>query len=66
MIGSRREEAAHYAVNEVGVTYDASTSQTTDDPAVAYADRRREPRRPAPNPGRFADADEAAGGLAQL
>jgi uncharacterized cupin superfamily protein len=50
MIGSRRVEAAHYPVNDVAAKYDASTSQTTDDPAVAYADWRREPRRPAPNP----------------
>jgi uncharacterized cupin superfamily protein len=50
MIGSRREEAAYYPVNEVAAKYDASTPEETDDPAVAYADWRKEPRRPAPNP----------------
>jgi hypothetical protein len=50
MIGSRREDAAHYPVNEVAARYDASVRVPTDDPAEAYADWRREPRRPAPNP----------------
>jgi uncharacterized cupin superfamily protein len=50
MIGSRREDAAHYPVNEVAAKYDASASTTTDDPAEAYADWRREPFRPTPNP----------------
>ena len=50
MIGSRREEAAHYPVNGVAAKYDASVSQATDEPAKAYADWRREPRREAPNP----------------
>jgi uncharacterized cupin superfamily protein len=50
MIGSRREDAAHYAVNEVAARYDASVRQATDDPAEAYADWRQEPRRPTPNP----------------
>ena len=46
MIGSRRENAAHYPVNEVAARYDASVETPTDDPAEAYADWRREPRRP--------------------
>ena len=50
MIGSRREDAAHYPVNEVAARYDASVTQETDKPAEAYADWRREPRRPTPNP----------------
>jgi uncharacterized cupin superfamily protein len=50
MIGSRREERAHYPVNEVAAKYDASAARTTDDPAEAYADWRREPWQPAPNP----------------
>jgi len=50
MIGSRREDAAHYPVNEVAARYDASVTQETDEPAEAYADWRREPRRPTPNP----------------
>jgi uncharacterized cupin superfamily protein len=43
MIGSRREDAAHYAVNEVAAKYDASVTEPTDDPAEAYATWRREP-----------------------
>ena len=50
MIGSRREVAAHYPVNEVAAKYDASVTRATDEPAQAYADWRREPRRPARNP----------------
>jgi uncharacterized cupin superfamily protein len=50
MIGSRREEAAHYPVNEVAARYDASVTAATDDPAEAYADWRTEPFREAPNP----------------
>jgi uncharacterized cupin superfamily protein len=50
MIGSRREVAAHYPVSEVAAKYDASTSVETDDPAVAYADWRTEPRAPSANP----------------
>jgi uncharacterized cupin superfamily protein len=50
MIGSRREVAAHYAVNEVAAKYGASATKATDDPAEAYADWRREPRRPTQNP----------------
>jgi hypothetical protein len=40
MIGSRREDACHYSVNETAARYDASVSQDTDDPVEAYADRR--------------------------
>ena len=50
MIGSRREDVARYPVNDVAAKYDASVRTATDDPAEAYADWRREPRRPAPNP----------------
>ena len=50
MIGSRREDAAHYPVNDVAAQYDASVTKATDEPAEAYADWRREPRRPTPNP----------------
>ena len=50
MIGSRREDAAHYPVSEVAAKYDASAKEATDDPAEAYADWRQEPRRRAPNP----------------
>jgi uncharacterized cupin superfamily protein len=46
MIGSRREDAAHYPVNEVAAKYDASVKRDTDDVAEAYADWRLEPRRP--------------------
>ena len=50
MIGSRREEVAHYPVNAVAAKYDASVTATTDEPAEAYADWRQEPRRQTPNP----------------
>jgi len=46
MIGSRREDAVHYPVNEVAAKYDASVTTPTDEPAEAYADWRVEPRRP--------------------
>jgi len=46
MIGSRRERAAHYTVNDVAAKYDASVKRDTDDVAEAYADWRQEPRRP--------------------
>ena len=50
MIGSRREDAAHYPVNDVAAKYDASVTKATDEPAEAYADWRQEPRRPTRNP----------------
>jgi uncharacterized cupin superfamily protein len=50
MIGSRRKDEAHYPVNEVAAKYDASVKEATDEPVEAYADWRREPRGPAPNP----------------
>ena len=50
MIGSRREDAAHYPVNEVAARYDASVREPTDDPAEAYADWRTKPRRVVSNP----------------
>ncbi len=46
MIGSRREDAAHYPVNDVAAKYDASAKETTDVPDEAYADWRQEPWRP--------------------
>lgn len=50
MIGSRRERAAHYPVNELAAKYDASVRETTDVVEEAYADWRHEPRRDVPNP----------------
>jgi uncharacterized cupin superfamily protein len=50
MIGSRREDAAHYPVSDLAAKYDASVTKTTDEPAEAYADWRQEPRRPTRNP----------------
>ena len=50
MIGSRREQAAHYPVSELAARYDASVTSPTDDPAEAYADWRQEPWRTTPSP----------------
>jgi uncharacterized cupin superfamily protein len=50
MIGSRRKDEAYYPVNEVAAKYDASVSTPTDVVAEAYADWRRHPRTPTPNP----------------
>jgi uncharacterized cupin superfamily protein len=50
MIGSRRLDVARYPVNEVAAKYDASVKETTDDPAEAYADWRREPWETVENP----------------
>jgi uncharacterized cupin superfamily protein len=50
MIGSRREDAAHYPVEPVAARYDASVTEPTDDPAVAYADWRQEPRHAVATP----------------
>jgi uncharacterized cupin superfamily protein len=50
MIGSRREDRAHYPVSELAARYGASAAEATDDPAVAYADWRREPWREVPSP----------------
>jgi uncharacterized cupin superfamily protein len=50
MMGSRREDAAYYPVNEMAAKYDASVTNATDEPAEAYADWRQEPRRLTPNP----------------
>jgi uncharacterized cupin superfamily protein len=50
MIGSRRQDAAHYPVNELAAKYDASAASETDEPAEAYADWRTEPWRSTPNP----------------
>ncbi len=52
MIGSRREDAAHYVVNALAARYDASVRDETDDPAQAYADWRSEPWRQTSNPWR--------------
>ena len=50
MIGSRRRHEAHYPVSELAAAYDASVASETDDPVEAYADWRREERRPIPSP----------------
>jgi len=51
MIGSRREDALHYPVNDTAARYGASVSRATDDPMEAYADWRAEgPDVPVPNP----------------
>ena len=50
MIGSRREDKAHYPVNEVAAKYGASVDEATDVVAEAYAEWRKEPWQPAPNP----------------
>ena len=50
MIGSRREDAAHYPVNETAAKYDASAATETDDPVEAYADWRREELGAGPEP----------------
>jgi uncharacterized cupin superfamily protein len=51
MIGSRREDAAHYPVNEIAARYDASVKEPTSVPAEAYADWRAEsPPEPVKNP----------------
>ena len=51
MIGSRREDACHYPVNDAAAMYGASVSAETDDPAEAYADWLAEmPDAPVPNP----------------
>ena len=54
MIGSRRENALRYTVNETAARYGASVSKETDDPAEAYADWRAEgPDVRVPNPWLF-------------
>jgi uncharacterized cupin superfamily protein len=51
MIGSRREDACHYPVNDAAAVYGASVSAETDDPAEAYADWLAEmPDAQIPNP----------------
>jgi len=50
MIGSRRSEEAHYPVNDLAASYDASVTTPTDDPAEAYADWRRESWQPTASP----------------
>ena len=55
MIGSRREDSVHYAVNELAARYDASVREPTDEPAEAYADWSDEPRSAAANPWPLSD-----------
>jgi uncharacterized cupin superfamily protein len=63
MIGARREDAAHYPVNQLAARYDASVSRPTDQPAEAYADWRREGEaRRVPNPWPLEDGPHAGGG----
>jgi uncharacterized cupin superfamily protein len=50
MIGSRRQDIAHYPVNEVAAPHGASVRTATDDPGEAYADWNREPDLPIPAP----------------
>jgi hypothetical protein len=50
MIGSRRRKEAHYPVNEVAAKYGASVDVSTDEPAEAYAEWRKDPSRPVPSP----------------
>lgn len=50
MIGSRREDRAHYPVNEVAARYGASAAAATDEPSVAYAEWRKVPVVPIPSP----------------
>ena len=50
MIGSRREDAAHYPVNEVAAGYGASAKQATDSPDEAYAEWREDPWEAVPSP----------------
>ncbi len=51
MIGSRREDACHYAVNDLAARYGASVSEETDDRLEAYADWSAEaPYAKVPNP----------------
>lgn len=49
MIGSRRGDAAHYAVNAIAALRRVVTTPT-DEPAEAYADWRQEPWAAVPNP----------------
>ena len=50
MIGCRRLDGVRYPVNELAAKYDASVKEPTDEPAVAYADWRQEPREATENP----------------
>jgi hypothetical protein len=43
-------DECHYPVNEVAAKYDASVSETTDEPDEAYADWRSEPWQSVPSP----------------
>ena len=60
MIGSRREDEAHYPVNEIAAKYDASVTEETDEPAEAYADWRREPWSRCRTPGRWTERQESS------
>ena len=50
MIGSRREDACQYTVNDTAAKYDASVSKDTDDPAEATLTGARRPGRASPEP----------------
>ncbi len=50
MIGSRREDEAHYPVSDVAGRYDASVAYETDEPEEAYAEWQQEPWESTPNP----------------
>ncbi|MDQ6803536.1 MAG: cupin domain-containing protein [Actinomycetota bacterium] len=60
MIGSRREDVAHYPVNDVAARYGASVTEATDDPDEAYADWRQEPDRPISAPWPLDEPEGAA------
>ena len=53
MIGSRRLDEAFYPVDETAAKYGASVDEATHLPAEAYAEWRKEPRRPCPSPFPF-------------
>jgi uncharacterized cupin superfamily protein len=48
MVGSRREDAAYYPVNDTAAKWGASVTKPTPDPREAYAGWER--RSPTPNP----------------
>jgi uncharacterized cupin superfamily protein len=50
MIGSRREDKAHYPVNEVAARHGASAAAPTDSPPEAYAEWRKAPLERVRNP----------------
>ncbi len=58
MIGSRREDRAHYPVNALAARYDASVERETDDPEDAYADWHEHPWEPTDSPWPLGAAHE--------